>query len=257
MGIDDQHVQRVIQWKAKSLGNLDTLIQRFGRCARDPNIQGLCILYYEKDCAVERVSPPQGNKVPACLKRKANGGLKTSSTAVEKRGRMESGLYRFINPLASTTSNGNTGTISCRRKIILGYYADQQYHELTVYCTKCCHLCGTDELTRSEPQIIDGVSVGQKPKKTRLANASSELQSSIKSMLYTVRNKILQLEYPNSGIRVNSQIIGKKQIELISSKCQNVAATGDLCSIPGLIIDELLAKYGRLFKPTHPNLLNC
>ena len=39
------------------LANLDDLIQRFGRCARNPILQGVCILYYEKDCLGDRLSP--------------------------------------------------------------------------------------------------------------------------------------------------------------------------------------------------------
>ncbi|KAF8427728.1 P-loop containing nucleoside triphosphate hydrolase protein, partial [Tirmania nivea] len=49
MGIDDSHVERVVQWKAKGMDNFDTMVQRFDRCARNPTLQGVCILFYEKD----------------------------------------------------------------------------------------------------------------------------------------------------------------------------------------------------------------
>ncbi|RPB21214.1 hypothetical protein L211DRAFT_765777, partial [Terfezia boudieri ATCC MYA-4762] len=47
LGINDKDVERVIQWGIRRLDNLDTLVQRFGRCARDPNKQGVCILFTE------------------------------------------------------------------------------------------------------------------------------------------------------------------------------------------------------------------
>lgn len=48
LGINDIGVERVIQWGVKRLDNLDTLVQRFGRCARDPTKQGPCLLFTEK-----------------------------------------------------------------------------------------------------------------------------------------------------------------------------------------------------------------
>ncbi|RPB23673.1 hypothetical protein L211DRAFT_774997, partial [Terfezia boudieri ATCC MYA-4762] len=47
LGINDKDVERVIQWGVKRLDNLDALVQRFGRCARDPSIQGVCLLFTE------------------------------------------------------------------------------------------------------------------------------------------------------------------------------------------------------------------
>ena len=38
MGVNDSHVERVLQWRCKNLECLDTLIQRFGRCARNPEL---------------------------------------------------------------------------------------------------------------------------------------------------------------------------------------------------------------------------
>jgi len=39
MGINNSFVERVIQWKIAKLESLDTLMQSFGRCARDSSIQ--------------------------------------------------------------------------------------------------------------------------------------------------------------------------------------------------------------------------
>lgn len=246
MGIDDRHVERVIQWKAKPLNNLDTLIQRFGRCARNPNTQGLCLLYYEKDCLGDRVLPREGNKGPTSRKRARDPDGKASHSAEEKRGLMESGLYRYINAPGATSSNGNTGTICCRRKVILGYYADQQYNDSSIYTNKCCDLCGTEELNRFASHLLAGILTSKKPPQTRLNNAPPELISLVKSFLLTARTKILALEYPNSKTIINAQIITAKQIDLISAKCQKIASTRDIFSISTLHIDELLGKYGSI-----------
>ncbi|RPB18059.1 hypothetical protein L211DRAFT_762976, partial [Terfezia boudieri ATCC MYA-4762] len=48
IGVHDPGAAQVIQWKVKNLGNLDILIQRFGRYTRDSSIQGTYILYAEK-----------------------------------------------------------------------------------------------------------------------------------------------------------------------------------------------------------------
>ena len=48
MGINDGNVERVIQWQVKHLDNLDTLVQRFGRCACRIDLQGICLLFTEK-----------------------------------------------------------------------------------------------------------------------------------------------------------------------------------------------------------------
>lgn len=44
MGIDIPDIQRVIQWKTPPTLNLSTLWQRFGRCARKSDVQGVAIL---------------------------------------------------------------------------------------------------------------------------------------------------------------------------------------------------------------------
>ncbi|RPB20896.1 P-loop containing nucleoside triphosphate hydrolase protein [Terfezia boudieri ATCC MYA-4762] len=238
MGIDDPHVQRVIQWKARTL-SLDTLMQRFGRCARDPQIQGLCVLYYEKDCQGDRTVLGQGH---IQNKRTHDGHIKI--TANQKRGNMDAGLYRYINPPATVKANGVAGQIGCRRQVILGYYADQQYSHESVYTTKCCDLCGVDEFNRSEPQLLQGVdTLLPKPKQSRLPNAPLELNRRITSCLIMCTQRIMMQEFPYSSIMLRTHIMATKQIERIASKSPTVAATGDLFSVPGLILDPIIAKY--------------
>lgn len=239
MGIDDPNVERVIQWKAKPLTNLDTLIQRFGRCARNPTLQGVCILYYEKDCLGDRLVIPSTGRT----KRNLDGESKKRITADERRGQMETGLYKYINAGEHSKSNGNTTTISCRRKVILGYYADQQYSDPVIYTARCCDLCGIEEIQRFAPHLLKDVSF-EKHKKPRTARAPEELQSLIRDLLYRCRRLIRNNDYPETKYIVDRHIITNKQIEIMAAKCHEIASSRDLFSIDGVFMDQLLAKYG-------------
>ena len=245
MGIDDPNVERVIQWKAKPLTNLDTLIQRFGRCARNPTLQGVCILYYEKDCLGDRVISfgTTGGTSTGGTKRNLDGEPKKRSTAEERRGKLETGLYKYINAGHNSKSNGNTTTISCRRKVILGYYADQQYSDPGIYTARCCDLCGVEEIQRFVPHLLNGVSL-EKHKKPRILRAPEELQSLIRDILYRSRRLIRNHEYPETKYIVDRHIISNKQVEIMAAKCREIASTRDLHSVAGVFMDKLLAKYG-------------
>lgn len=244
MGIDDSFVERVIQWKAKTQDNLDTLIQRFGRYARNLQLQGLCLLHYEKEFVGNRIVPATGNK--GTKKRTADGQLKTNLSADAKRGLMDSGLYRYINPPALTMSHGNTGHINCPRRVILGYYGDQEYGKPGVYTDKCCDLCRAEEFNRLAPHIgLKSCQFFQKPKSTRLANAPIPLQESIRSFLIEARSRIFLREYSDSKNIVDAQILPPKKVDIIATKCKTISSNASLFAIPGLIIDPLLGKYGK------------
>ena len=99
MGIHDTHVERVIQWKAKHVDCLNTLVQRWGRCARNPNIHGMCLFYVEKQYFGSRGSvvhiPIARFKNNCQLGEKAKRKNKTQE---EKRAELETGLYNVIYP---------------------------------------------------------------------------------------------------------------------------------------------------------------
>jgi hypothetical protein len=69
-GINIPGIQRVWQWKASNLQGLDALVQRWGRCARSPDIQGLCGISVEPKffgslqdpTATETTSVPAGQR---------------------------------------------------------------------------------------------------------------------------------------------------------------------------------------------------
>lgn len=71
--------------------DFDFLVQRFGRYAKNPNIQGLCILYYKESfrrpCKVileDAVQEQPRNK-------------KWRKISNQKNNKMNEGLWRFIN----------------------------------------------------------------------------------------------------------------------------------------------------------------
>jgi hypothetical protein len=53
MGVDVNDVERVAQWRFPFLATFDDLWQRFGRCARDPKLSGLAMLFYEPSKIVD------------------------------------------------------------------------------------------------------------------------------------------------------------------------------------------------------------
>ncbi|KAF8466251.1 hypothetical protein BDZ91DRAFT_180912 [Kalaharituber pfeilii] len=60
MGLDVQDIEVVIQWTIPSHLNLPGFIQRAGRCARNPKIQGTAIFYYNAaiDVNLSKVAGP-------------------------------------------------------------------------------------------------------------------------------------------------------------------------------------------------------
>ncbi|RDX40433.1 hypothetical protein OH76DRAFT_1299110, partial [Lentinus brumalis] len=50
-GLDIRDVKIIVQWKAPT--DLNTVIQRFGRGARDPGLQAVVILIAEPNCFYE------------------------------------------------------------------------------------------------------------------------------------------------------------------------------------------------------------
>ena len=140
MEIHDTHIERVIQWKAKMVVCLNTLIQRWGRCARDPKIHGMCLFFVKKQFFGSRgsVGNIQVKRFRVSTSTKESGGVnRRNKTQEEKRAEMETGLYRLINPLTED---------KCRRKIILNYYGDPLRHEdsqnLVNHEAPCCDQCG-------------------------------------------------------------------------------------------------------------------
>lgn len=225
MGIDDKTVERVIQWRVKGLDNLDTLYQRFGRCARDPSMQGVCILFTEKEWIGGR--PDTSNQA---RDRRGTDGEPLGSSAEIRRGNLENGLYRFINC---------PGTTKCRRKIILGFYADSQYHASSP--DTCCDLCGADKMfiDRLVPNvfsavfqfIVPGVPMVQFPK------PSPALRQAVRTALLSLCALILKRDYSHrTRLLTALHILSPSQIESLAAHCRGITHQNKILSIPGFTI---------------------
>lgn len=68
--MDLPDIMIVVQWGATC--SISTLWQRFGRCVRDPNLQGTAVLFSAK----ENFDPERQKKVERAEKRRANAALK-------------------------------------------------------------------------------------------------------------------------------------------------------------------------------------
>ncbi|KAI5781419.1 P-loop containing nucleoside triphosphate hydrolase protein [Geopyxis carbonaria] len=132
VGMDIPNVERVIQWGIGSMGDFDFLVQRFGRCARNPDIQGLCILYYE-----ESFRGPREVVLEEAVQEQP-GSRKRRKTSNQKRNKMDEGLWRFI----------NDGDTNCRRQIILEIYDDPilQQDGVNLSSGPCCDLDSGDSI---------------------------------------------------------------------------------------------------------------
>ena len=88
-GIDIKDIQLVIQWKFTC--NMETLWQRFGRGARDPDLEALAIFFVESKF-FDKLSQPQTMVVS-----------KTSTTAVHPTSAQQ--------PDASTSADNSTNDV--------------------------------------------------------------------------------------------------------------------------------------------------
>lgn len=237
MGVHDPKVARVIQWRVKDLGNLDTLIQRFGRAARDPTIQGVCILYAERSFFGEKAAPDKNLRTLNRMRRK-NGEATQNATAEQRRGAMDLGLYKFIN---------TPGEHKCYRRVILEYYGDRQYHDDLatllnpgLYCDSCGS--NVEDINRLANQ-----NQSQTPAKQphSFPRAQPALQILVRNALVSLRKNLLFQDYPDDPLHSVSHIISNKQLQVLSTNCRGITDAKHLLLVRGLTFDrELYAKYG-------------
>ena len=201
MGINDQKVERVIQWRIKDLENLDTLYQRFGRCARDTTLQGVCLLFAEKDYLASK----------------------------HRQNKLEKGLNRFINC---------PGAVKCRRKIILGFYADNNYHSPSPPI--CCDLCGSDQITRLAPGVFNAVFEFSLPTRaaSQFPRSTPALRLAVHNALCSLRYNILHRDYKNRlRILTPQHIINNEQVEILARHSRGLTCKETILKIPGFSIN--------------------
>lgn len=216
MGINDRKVERVIQWRVKDLDNLDSLYQRFGRCARSPEIQGLCLLFTEKDYMGPRTDP---DCTPASSKNKM-------------RNKLEKGLYCFINC---------PSTKKCRRKTLLGFYADKEYHSNSPQI--CCDLCDSNgvAVARLAPGMFCSAFQFQIPLRvaSQFPRPSSTLRDSVRNVLKPLRLEILNRDYKHKLRSLTPlHILNDEQVESLAAHCRGIQSADTILQIPGFTINS-------------------
>ena len=216
MGIDDVGIERIIQWGAKRLDNLDTLIQRFGRCARNPETQGVCVLFTEKSLV-----GPHSDRCQRDDRRRGNGE--------ETRAAMVDGVYKFIN---------TPGDIKCRRKVILGYFGDCEYHQNNLSLGPCCDHCNhNSEVSRLAP-ILQPLFRIPPQSKPHFPHASPALQVYVKSAMKQLRTVLRLRDYSNDDTITDGYIISEEPLGKIATSCRGITEKQSLLHVPGLTFDR-------------------
>ena len=232
MGVDDPDVERVIQWGVKKLENLDTVVQRFGRAGRNPGVQGACFLFTEAKFIGPRAKKTNAN---ALLERA--GEAPKRRTAEEVRRDLEDGLYRFLN---------TPGSVSCRRKVLLGYYGDQDYHSTSALATgPCCDLCGCDGIIRLAP-ILNVIFRPPARPKHIFPRASNFLQMDIRDFLTLLRQRIFERDYSTEIDNLpETWVFSDAQLHSLVTHCRGIQTGRHLLFIPNFTMDnQFHEKYG-------------
>lgn len=219
MGINDRGVERVIQWSITHLENLDTLMQRFGRYARDSNMQGLCLLFTEKWSV--------GPRAPKTKLRKNDENKR--ATPAERRAGIDDGIYKFIN---------TPGHQKCKRRVILGHFGDPEYKSESLSTIACCDSCNPEMMERFAP-IIQSLTTNKKVLHS-FPRAPPALQVSLKLALIEFRAQLFKRDYPEEDFLTDTDIFDDQQLTKFASYCRGVQTKEHLLLIPGLTMDKFL-----------------
>jgi hypothetical protein len=260
VGMDIINIQRVIQWGVAGLDNIDTLIQRFGRCARDQSVQGMCILYYEQSYfgsrsennASQQSQPAQRKRTKQPPPSGDTSHSTTKRSARDMRDAMEEVLWRFINDIDQ----------GCRRVHILEYYADPARSSAEPLASgPCCDLDSEDQINEYPcgykcPEFPRGL-VGDQPQiKTQSGQAkpkppTEQQKNSLQQALLHWRQEVYRKDWKAKGLFMPSWVISDKSINAIIANCTRIDNITSLFSIPGFSWDTgHTAKYGMCVNTT-------
>ena len=245
MGINDSKVSRVIQWKCKNLTNLDTLIQRFGRCARDSGMQGVCILFAKKSFFGEKCEPVDKSLKVLNRKQKANGETIKRATAEQCRVAMDPGLFKFIN---------TPGIQKCGHKVFRAYYDDAQCSREDIRLDNngiCYDNCGSDEINKSAPEVchaIEVTSITSSESTHTFPRVPPGLQIQVRKVLNFLRSQIILRDYHNQTLYSKRHILSNKQILALATAARGIMEENHAHLVRGLTFDKgIYRKYGMLY----------
>jgi superfamily II DNA or RNA helicase len=239
-GMDIPTIQRVVQWGASGLEDLDSLVQRFGRCARDPNIQGMCILYHEQsyvgDRREEDDSQPQPKKRKRSKVSEPQQQQRQKRTPLDMRTDMDIGLWAFINPVRS----------NCRRQEILQYYSDPALEDDSeiLASAPCCDLDSGDQITeyscaygcqefpRTDEIQPSSNTVG------RSRGAPPRVRTAVETALKAWRKQKHQSDWAALGLFTPQWIMTDKLLSTLTANATRIHDVSSMTAIAGFSWDR-------------------
>ncbi|KAI5780463.1 P-loop containing nucleoside triphosphate hydrolase protein [Geopyxis carbonaria] len=229
VGMDIPNVERVIQWGLSGIDeDFDYLVQRFGRCARDPDFQGMCVLYYEESfrSGFREEIPQDAPHTEQPLDDNSNRRMR-KKTKADKINKMDPGLWRFINDQEA----------SCRRRIILEAYNDVSLQDPNAVLASgpCCDLDSENEINNypcargcnqfPQVEVID-LEDSQPRQKTR--NVSRVVKDAVKEALLEWREEMYQRDWESLGLFTPEWVLTNKNIQVLVSNCTRITSAKDL-----------------------------
>ncbi|KAF8345005.1 P-loop containing nucleoside triphosphate hydrolase protein [Amanita rubescens] len=132
MGMDIPDIQIVCQWRA-TLPSVSTIWQRFGRCVRDPTLQGLVYLFVEKEYFDAERKRAETAKDSRKRKRAAtvagrhsdpSGDEEEGTTQMKSSRKPKNGKKNVIDPAVDDVINADERGIGCRRQPLIAVFQD-------------------------------------------------------------------------------------------------------------------------------------
>jgi hypothetical protein len=224
----DVEVDRVIQWGVAKVQSLDTIVQRFGRAARKPEVQGMCVLYVERsyfnndDAATgEETQPPESQQAR---------GKRTRRTAAEMKTTKDPGIMAFINTPAD---------VGCRRSMLLQHYHDPlcDAEDDDIITGPCCDVdSGSDIL--EYPCGVGWCNVNERSYENtpKYPSSSGWVKEQMKAKLTKFRSFVFKRDWePHNdfGLLVEDVVLSEKQIATLARSCTKYPDTAALRQIRG------------------------
>ncbi|KAF7378268.1 p-loop containing nucleoside triphosphate hydrolase protein [Mycena sanguinolenta] len=235
-GMDFQKILRVILWmKPRSFLSL---VQKIGRCVRDPSLRGEAVLYiskamYTRCCAELEI-----------LKTEREVAIREDAAAASddeenleppgrqrrlKRRRKGKGKREVVSPMEERDKRyflEYITTTKCRRLVWNKYFGNQNKKRLNVPVPEgpCCDNCNPEA-----SQVPTVVLVGERKLKTgRKGMSSPELEAAVRKKLEALREQIVASEYPNQHFLTGHVILTDDVVDVLAKRARLVTSVETL-----------------------------